>query len=113
MGIVNWFTSDLEKKDRDLTRDLITMTIADGDFAESERQEILRICNEEGISNVELMDTLRGKDVKIPQTKEEKFNYVAHLIKVMNADGECSPLEIHTLEMLAKRVGLNLKEIAR
>jgi uncharacterized tellurite resistance protein B-like protein len=111
MGIVNWFTSDLEKKDRDLTRDLITMAIADGDFTESERQEILSICNEEGISNVELMDSLRGKDVKIPKTKEEKYAYIAHLIRIMDADENCSPLEIRTLRILAERIGVKLEEM--
>lgn len=111
MGIVNWFTNSLNKKERVLTRDLISMTIADGEFTESERQEILRICRDEGISETELMDSLRGEDIKIPKTKEEKFSYIAHLIRVMNADGNCSPMEIHLLKVLANKVGINLKEM--
>ena len=58
MGIVNWFSNNLEEKERVLTRDLISMAIADGDFSESERQELLRICKDEGISETELMDSL-------------------------------------------------------
>ena len=113
MGIANWFTNDLSSKDRVLTRDLISMAIADGEFTEDERQEILRICRKQGISEKELLDSLRGENIHIPKTLEEKFNYMSHLIGVMNADGVCSPLEIHTLEVLAKRIGFNLKEIQK
>lgn len=111
MGIVNWFSNNLEEKDRVLTRDLISMAIADGEFTESERQEILRICKDEGISDVELMDSLRGKEIKVPKTKEEKFDYISHLIRVMNADGHCSPMENHLLKVLANRIGINLEEM--
>lgn len=111
MGIVNWFSNCLNKKDRVLTRDLISMAIADGEFTESERQEILRICKDEGISDVELMDSLRGKVIKVPKTKEEKFDYIAHLIRVMNADDYCSPHEIHTLEVLGKHIGYSRMNI--
>jgi uncharacterized tellurite resistance protein B-like protein len=111
MGIANWFTNDLNTKERVLTRDLISMAIADGEFSESERLEILRICREEGISEVELMDSIRGKDINIPQTKEEKFNYIAHLINVMKVDKHCSPIEIHTLKVLANRIGYNIEEL--
>lgn len=113
MSIVHWFTNDLSSKDRVLTRDLISMAIADGEFTEEERLEILRICHQQGISEKELLDSLRGENIHIPGTQEEKYNYMAHLIGVMNADGVCSPLEIHTLEVLAKRIGFNLKEIQK
>ena len=42
MGIVNWFTNNIESKERVLTRDLLSMAIADGEFMEEERQEIER-----------------------------------------------------------------------
>ena len=111
MGIINWFSNDLEKKERDLTRDMISMAIADGEFKESERLEILKICKGEGLTELELMDSLRGKDVKIPRTKEEKYAYIAHLIRIMNADENCSPLEIRTLRILADRMGVKLEEM--
>ena len=111
MGIANWFSNGLEKKERTLTRDLLSMAIADGEFSEKERLEILRICEEENISDVELMDSLRGKDINIPKTKEEKFSYIAHLISVMNADGKSSPVEVHLLKVLANKVGFNIEEL--
>lgn len=90
---------------------MISMAIADGEFSESERQEILSICQEEGISEVKLMDSIRGKQITVPKTKEEQFNYIAHLIKVMAVDDYCSPLEIHTLEVLGKRIGYSRMKI--
>lgn len=111
MGIVNWFKNDLEAKERELTRDLISMAIADGEFSESERLEILRICQEEGIPLVELMDSVRGKMINVPITKEERFNYIAHLIRVMAVDDYCSPLEIRTLEILGKQIGYSRMRI--
>lgn len=111
MSIVHWFRNDLSSKDRVLTRDLISMAIADGEFTEEERLEILRICRSQGISERELMDSLRGKDINIPKTKEEKFDYIAHLINVMKVDDYCSPLEIRTLEVLGKQLGYNRMHI--
>ena len=72
MGIVNWFTNNIESKERVLTRDLLSMAIADGEFMEEERQEIVRICHIEGISDKSLMNSLRGEDVHIPKTKEDR-----------------------------------------
>jgi uncharacterized tellurite resistance protein B-like protein len=111
MSIVHWFRNDLSSKDRVLTRDLISMAIADGEFTEEERLEILRICRSQGISEQELMDSIRGKNICMPQTKEEKYNYISHLISVMNADSVCSPLEVRTLKVLANRIGLNIEEM--
>lgn len=111
MGLIHWFSNNLNTKERVLTRDLISMAIADGEFTENERQEILDICKQESISEVELMDSLRGKDINIPKTKEEKFDYIAHLINVMKVDDYCSPLEIRTLEVLGKQLGYNRMHI--
>lgn len=111
MSIVNWFSNNLDTEERELTRDLISMAIADGEFTEAERQEILRACEIEGISNAAFMDTLRGKDIHIPKTEEEQRNYMTHLIRVMNADDFCSPMEIHTLEVLANHVGYRPMDI--
>lgn len=105
MGISNWFKNNLEDKERALTRDLISMAIADGDFKEVEMNEILRICEAEGISKVDLMDSIRGKKIEVPFTDEEKRDYIIHLTNVMGADDNCSPLEAHLLEVLGKRVG--------
>lgn len=107
MGIVNWFNSHLDEKDRELTRDLISIAIADGEFSEEERQEIIRICRLEGVSNIELADSIRGKKIIVPKEKEEKEKYILHLIGIMKVDHYCSSLEIHMLYTLAKRLGIS------
>lgn len=107
MGIVSWFTNDLESKERVLTRDLLSMAIADGEFMEEERQEIVRICHMEGISDKSLMNSLRGEDVHIPITEEDRRKYVVLLIDVMKADNYYSQLELHMLKTLGERVGVS------
>ena len=37
MGIVDWFTNDMNIEERTLTRDLLSMAIADHDFNEEEQ----------------------------------------------------------------------------
>lgn len=107
MGIVSWFTNDLESKERVLTRDLLSMAIADGEFMEEERQEIVRICHMEGISDKSMMNSLRGEDVHIPITEEDRRKYVVLLIDVMKADNYYSQLELHMLKTLGERVGVS------
>jgi hypothetical protein len=43
MGIVDWFTNDLSTEERALTRDLLSVAIADHDFSEEEQKTILKI----------------------------------------------------------------------
>lgn len=107
MGIIDWFNSNIDDKERDLTRDLISIAIADGEFSEEERQEIIRICRLEGVSDVELTDSMRGKNIMVPKEEEEKERYILHLIDIMKVDHYYSSLEIHMLYTLAKRVGIS------
>lgn len=107
MGIVNWFTNNIESKERVLTRDLLSMAIADGEFMEEERQEIVRICHIEGISDKGLMNSLRGEDVHIPKTEEDRRKYIVLLIDVMKADNYYSQLELHMLKTLGEKVGVS------
>ena len=58
MGIVDWFTNDLSTEERTLTRDLLSVAIADHEFSEEEQKTILEICETEDISLVETMDWL-------------------------------------------------------
>lgn len=44
MGIVDWFTNDLSTEERALTRDLLSVAIADHEFSEEEQKTILEIC---------------------------------------------------------------------
>ena len=106
MGIVDWFTNDLNTEERALTRDLLSVAIADHEFSEEERKTILEICGTEGISAVELMDSIRDKESGAKQlhSTDEKKRYLLHLIRMMSVDGKFPDLELHVIEVIARRL---------
>ena len=109
MGIVDWFTNDLNTEERALTRDLLSVAVADHEFSSEEQDAILDICKTEGISLVELMDSIRDKCVGTKKllSIEEKKRYLLHLIRTMSADGRFPSLELHIIEIVAKKLEVN------
>lgn len=109
MGIVDWFTNDLSTEERVLTRDLLSVAIADHEFSEEEQKTILEICETEDISLVEMMDSIRDKKsgAKLLRSTDEKKRYLLHLIKMMSADGRFPSLELHIIEVVAKKLEVN------
>lgn len=108
MGIVDWYVNDLNSDERVLTRDLISVAVADKEFVGEEKNAILEICQIEDISNTDLINSIRENDteVKAPKTLEEKKTYLLHLIKVMSVDKEYPSLELHIIEIIGKRIGI-------
>ena len=115
MGIVNWFICKVDDPEATLISDQMAMAVADGEFTDDERDEMISICQENGITNTLLWNTLRGEKIihrpVIPQTGNERKKYIGHLINIMAADDYCSPLEIHTLGIISQRMGLSKMEI--
>jgi len=109
MGIVDWGSNDLNTEERVLTRDLLSVAIADHEFSEEEQKAILEICETEGISLVELMDSIRDKKsgAKLLHSTEEKKRYLLHLIRMMSVDGKYPSLELHIIEVIAKKLEVN------
>lgn len=109
MGIVDWFTNDLSTEERALTRDLLSVAIADHEFSEEEQKTILEICETEDISLVEMMDSIRDKKsgARLLRSTDEKKRYLLHLIKMMSADGRFPSLELHIIEVVAKKLEVN------
>lgn len=109
MGIVDWFTNDLSTEERALTRDLLSVAIADHEFSEEEQKAILEICETEDISLVEMMDSIRDKKsgARLLRSTDEKKRYLLHLIKMMSADGRFPSLELHIIEVVAKKLEVN------
>ena len=109
MGIVDWFTNDLSTEERTLTRDLLSVAIADCEFSEEEQKMILEICEMEGISSVEMMDSIREKSAgeKKLRSTDEKKRYLLHLIRIMSADGKFPSIELHIIEVVAKKLEVN------
>lgn len=109
MGIVDWFTNDLSTEERALTRDLLSVAIADHEFSEKEQKTILEICETEDISLVEMMDSIRDKKsgARLLRSTDEKKRYLLHLIKMMSVDGRFPSLELHIIEVVAKKLEVN------
>ena len=108
MGIVNWFINDLNTEERTLTRDLLSVAISDKEFSGEEKQVILETCELEDISLTELMDSIRDSKAgaKVLQSLEEKKRYLLHLIRMMAADGKFPTIELHVIEIIAKKIGI-------
>ena len=113
MGIVDWFTNKLDTDERDLVRDLVSVAIADKELTSEEQQAILEICEVEDITNVELMDSIRNVKTgsKMLHTLDEKKRFLLHLVRVMSADEKYPELEMHIIEIIAKKLGLNPLQI--
>ena len=102
MGIVNWFTNDLSTEERTLTLDLLSVAIADQEFCEEEKDAILKVCELENISPVQLMDSIRDKKTgaKVLHSMEEKKHYLLHLVIMIIADGKYCSLELRVIEII-------------
>ena len=108
MSIVDWFKNDMNTEERTLTRDLLSVAVADKEFTYNEKQVILETCVLEDISHTELMDSIRDSKAgaKVLQSQEEKKRYLIHLIRMMAADGKFPSIELHVIEIIAKRIGI-------
>ena len=94
-----------------LARDLIAIALADGEITPEEEMAIAKICQLEKIDKARLYDTFRnGHDVvsdEMPQTPDEKMNYLRNIIKLIGADGYVAPEEVYLFQIIAGKMGLN------
>ena len=106
MSIVDWFKNDLNTEERVLTRDLLSVAVVDKEFSGEEKKTILEICQLEGISTVKLMDSIReqGVGAKLLNDFEDKKRYLLHLIRMMMSDGKYYAVELHVIEVLARKI---------
>jgi len=108
MGIVDWFKNDLNTEERTLTRDLLSVAVADGEFCDEEKNTILEICQLEGISAVELIDSIRNQSsgAKLLSSVEDKKRYLLHLIRMMMSDGKYYAIELHVIAVISRRIDI-------
>lgn len=109
MSIVEWFRNDLSADERTLTRDLLSVAVADKEFCDEEKSTIMEICQIEGISTTELMDSIRYQSAgaKMLSSDEDKKRYLLHLIRMMMSDGKYYAIELHVIEVLAHRIDIS------
>ena len=108
MSIVDWFTNDLNAEERTLTRDLLSVAVADKEFCDEEKSTIMEICQIEGISTTELMDSIRDQysNAKLMDTLEDKKRYLLHLIRMMMSDGKYYAIELHVIAVISRRIDI-------
>lgn len=113
MSIVDWFKNDLNTEERALTRDMLSVAVADKEFSDEEKEMIVGICQLEGISAVAMMDSIRDKTsgAKILQTVDEKKKYLLYLIRMMMSDGRYRAAELHVIEVLARKIEVSRMQL--
>ena len=109
MSIVDWFKNDLNTEERTLTRDLLSVAVADGEFCDEEKNTILEICQLEGISAVQLIDSIRNQSsgAKLLSSVEDKKRYLLHLIRMMMSDGKYYAIELHVIAVISRRIDIS------
>lgn len=109
MSIVDWFKNDLNAEERALTRDLLSVAVADKEFCDEEKNTILEICQLEGISAVQLIDSIRNQSsgAKLLSSVEEKKRYLLHLIRMMMSDGKYYAIELHVIAVISRRIDIS------
>ena len=109
MSIVDWFKNDLNAEERALTRDLLSVAVADKEFCDEEKNTILEIDQLEGISAVQLIDSIRNQSsgAKLLSSVEEKKRYLLHLIRMMMSDGKYYAIELHVIAVISRRIDIS------
>lgn len=109
MSIVDWFKNDLNAEERALTRDLLSVAVADKEFCDEEKNTILEICQLEGISAVQLIDSIRNQSsgAKLLSSVEDKKRYLLHLIRMMMSDGKYYAIELHVIAVISRRIDIS------
>lgn len=115
MSIITRFLAEVTEPQFKLARDLTAISIADGEITPEEKEAMSMICHLEGVDEKRLMDALRGGYDKVseemPNTRQEKEDYLRDLIKLIGADGYSAPQEVYLFQIIASRMGLNQMDV--
>lgn len=111
MSIITRFMCAVTEPEFKLARDLIAMAIADGEVTTEEKEAMRVICLSEGIDEAQLLDALQGGyehvNEEMPNSRQEKEEYLRNLIRLIGADDYCSPQELYLFQIIASKMGLN------
>lgn len=115
MSIITRFLSAVIDPEFKLARDLTAMAIADGEVTPEEKEAMSTICHLEGIDESKLLESLRGGYENIheemPNSRQEKEEYLRNLIKLIGADGYAAPQEVYLFQIVASKMGLNQMDV--
>lgn len=115
MSIINRFLSAVTEPEFKLARDLTAMAIADGEVTPEEKEAMSTICHLEGIDESKLLESLQGGyenvEKEMPNSHQEREEYLKKLIKLIGADGYAAPQEVYLFQIVASKMGLNQMDV--
>ena len=115
MGLLAKIFRDSSDSEFKLAQDLVAIAVADGNISDVERQEILNICQKEGINSETVEYCFFGIDqgavAHIPIHHTERTYYISKLIRVMAVDGYSAHMEIYLLQIIASKLGIGYLEL--
>lgn len=115
MSIITRYIGAVTEPEFKLARDLTAMAIADGEVTREEMQAISTICHLEGIDETRLLEVLRGNcehvNEEMPNSRQEKEEYLRNLIKLIGADGNATPQEVYLFQIIASKMKLNQMDV--
>ena len=115
MSIITRFLSTVIEPEFKLARDLTAMAIADGEVTPEEKEAMGTICHLEGIDESKLLESLQGGYENIheemPNSRQEREEYLGNLIKLIGADDYAAPQEVYLFQIVASKMGLNQMDV--
>lgn len=115
MSIITRFLSTVIEPEFKLARDLTAMAIADGEVTPEEKEAMGTICHLEGIDESKLLESLQGGYENIheemPNSRQEREEYLRNLIKLIGADGYAAPQEVYLFQIVASKMRLNQMDV--
>jgi len=115
MSIITRFLSAVTEPEFKLARDLTAIAIADGEVTPEEKEAISTICHLEGIDESKLLESLQGGyeniQEEMPNSRQEREEYLRNLIKLIGADGYAAPQEVYLFQIVASKMGLNQMDV--
>ena len=115
MSIITRFLAVVTEPQFKLARDLTAMAIADGEVTHEEKEAMSTICHLEGVDESKLLESLRDGYENIheemPNSRQEREEYLGNLIKLIGADDYAAPQEVYLFQIVASKMGLNQMDV--
>lgn len=110
MGLLDFFSSNHQKKYKEYLKQLLLIGLADGSLDTLEKSYIESIAQRLNISKQEVEELSRDFDpekikYKLPGDADEKFFLLFNLINIIRADGDTHPQEILVTENIVMKLG--------
>lgn len=114
MGLFDLFRNKQEDESLCLIRDMIAMSVADGEVTPEEANFLESIMAEKGIDfdlyAHKLSNPYLVRDA-YPKTYDEKMDYLKRVVALMMVDGECAPEEIRFCNIVARKMSLGERSV--